>query len=567
MSVTSLSPHVSSRQLPASEGRSRTPLVIACLIYIPLAAAITIRARHNLNPDGVAYVRIAKYYAEANFELAVTGYWSPLLSWLIALAHVTGRDPLLVAHAISAVAGVLMIAAVWRLTQLFRVAGPVAKVMPTAAAFLALSWIGWGIVADPLMAALLTWYFVFNYRMCRTLRARHAVAAGVMAGICYLAKYYALPFFLLHCFLSVFVLAKRRRRWLPVRKQVACFGICILSCAVVAGPWIVALFVKYGRPTFATSGRVLHGMVAPNVPEGRYFPLCRLGNPRPGRVTVWENPDETEHDWPEWSAVGSVSEMLHQLRLMYRNVRRMAMLLFQADGFGMIYGSMLVLPVMAIMPRRRAWGIDRWCCRWVLLLVASYLSGLLFVFADSRRYYWPLQGVLLTLVGMFVMSISRSVLSTGDLQRGERRWGARLLAALIVLACLLRNAELVRRAVVRPNIDVIKLAEDLRARNVSGPYVANHWNQAVVLAYHWETPFCGVPAPKSAGELTEQLRHVSATNLLIFKGEHRPAAAANVERFSAEISAPSVTVRRGGLEVSVYPIRRLLGAKKPSGQR
>ena len=37
----------------------------------------------RLNTDAIAYMRIAEYWAAGNFELAVTGYWGPLLSLLM----------------------------------------------------------------------------------------------------------------------------------------------------------------------------------------------------------------------------------------------------------------------------------------------------------------------------------------------------------------------------------------------------------------------------------------------------------------------------------------------------
>ena len=37
----------------------------------------------RLNTDAIAYMRIAEYWVSGNFELAVTGYWGPLLSLLM----------------------------------------------------------------------------------------------------------------------------------------------------------------------------------------------------------------------------------------------------------------------------------------------------------------------------------------------------------------------------------------------------------------------------------------------------------------------------------------------------
>lgn len=40
---------------------------------------------HQVHTQGIAYILLAKHYAAGNFDLAVSSYWSPLLSWLLAL--------------------------------------------------------------------------------------------------------------------------------------------------------------------------------------------------------------------------------------------------------------------------------------------------------------------------------------------------------------------------------------------------------------------------------------------------------------------------------------------------
>lgn len=40
---------------------------------------------HQVNTQGIAYILLAKHYDAGNFGLAVSSYWSPLLSWLLAL--------------------------------------------------------------------------------------------------------------------------------------------------------------------------------------------------------------------------------------------------------------------------------------------------------------------------------------------------------------------------------------------------------------------------------------------------------------------------------------------------
>src|SRR5262245_36830863 len=49
--------------------------------------------RHMLNPDATAYIQLARDYASGQFGVAVTGYWGPMLSWLMAPMIAVLQDP------------------------------------------------------------------------------------------------------------------------------------------------------------------------------------------------------------------------------------------------------------------------------------------------------------------------------------------------------------------------------------------------------------------------------------------------------------------------------------------
>ena len=63
----------------------------------------------QLNPDGLAYIRIAQYYLNGQTALMISGYWGPLLSWLIVPWLLVFDDPLLAAHAAMAVSAVVFL--------------------------------------------------------------------------------------------------------------------------------------------------------------------------------------------------------------------------------------------------------------------------------------------------------------------------------------------------------------------------------------------------------------------------------------------------------------------------
>ena len=88
------------------------PAVFVCQI-LALAAAGWIN-RQALNPDGVAYMRIASYYAPGKMDLAVSGYWGPLLSWLLVPWLKAGVTAVAAARIVMALSAVYFLWACWR---------------------------------------------------------------------------------------------------------------------------------------------------------------------------------------------------------------------------------------------------------------------------------------------------------------------------------------------------------------------------------------------------------------------------------------------------------------------
>ena len=69
--------------------RNVTPLAtrwwcgVALAGYAAMLVPLAFHFSDQINPDGVAYLRIAGYYLAGDVGKAVSGYWSPLYSWLL----------------------------------------------------------------------------------------------------------------------------------------------------------------------------------------------------------------------------------------------------------------------------------------------------------------------------------------------------------------------------------------------------------------------------------------------------------------------------------------------------
>jgi hypothetical protein len=61
----------------------RASLVAVFFVQIVLVVKSVWMHNNQINPDAVAYIRIAQYYLSGQTDLMISAYWGPLLSWLI----------------------------------------------------------------------------------------------------------------------------------------------------------------------------------------------------------------------------------------------------------------------------------------------------------------------------------------------------------------------------------------------------------------------------------------------------------------------------------------------------
>jgi hypothetical protein len=221
----------------------RVNLIAVCLVQIVLGVKSVWIFRGRITPDAVSYIRIAQYYVNGQTDVIISGYWSPLLSWLIVPWLVVFDDPLLAAHAAMAVSAVVFLFGCYCVLRAVRLPGTAIMIGTWISAFLSVAWSGATITPDLLMAGLFC---------CGTSRllsakwiahARTALGAGIVLGAAYLAKAVALPVSALMILaLAGTHIAICQR---SLRQTVRATTIFAAGFLIVAGPWIGILSYKY----------------------------------------------------------------------------------------------------------------------------------------------------------------------------------------------------------------------------------------------------------------------------------------------------------------------------------
>ncbi len=352
------------------------------IVVQALAFAVCAYKTDGINPDGVAYQRLGLYYHHAQWDLAVSGYWSPLLSWLIAAAlyltpnlETAGQ----VALGLSSVVFTLGSFALYRRMPIPCV--PV-NLLTAMSMFFAIDSCMFKINTDILMCGLLFLAVaqLIGPNWSQSLRA--CVLAGVLIGVAYLGKAVALPLGVMIAFsLALLRVAIHDIGFAAAAKRAM---LTLLFAVLTSAPWICIISLKYHKPTIGTSGAIAHALVGPNAePRFRHVVSRVVLPPEPGRITWWEDPSNMAYEY--WSPLASAANAKHQAWVIGSNLWNLPSLLALLDFLllgvtGAILAFVFARPWRATL-REQTW---RWAAIPLLCNVLIYLP----MYAPTSRYYF-----------------------------------------------------------------------------------------------------------------------------------------------------------------------------------
>ena len=249
----------SSQELTA---RSRVPqaLMAAGGLYWAFQVAWFWRyCGHNINADAVSYIGIARHITDGDFRGSLHGYWSPLVSWLIAAVSLLGSNRTLMARLLMlpafALCMVLMHGLTQRLWNSRRLSALVVLWFAAARGVAAFSvcFIGADLV---LTAAMLTYFILLVGCLREPDRRRNWLLLGLAHGIAFLAKAIAMP--LLGFATLLAVLSTRGKN---LKRTAATLAIAAVIPALIWASWGSALRQKYGM--FTTGYQLRWNLIDP----------------------------------------------------------------------------------------------------------------------------------------------------------------------------------------------------------------------------------------------------------------------------------------------------------------
>jgi hypothetical protein len=285
---------VPSTRRPERSTRGRTgprhrpgPAVLLTVLWLLLLPF----THHYVNPDGPAYAEVAARWADGSWAAAVNAYWGPLLSWLAAPLLAVGVPEILALRLVLLGGALTVLPVVRRLAHRAGASdGATEAVRLGLAPFLVYNAL-FGLYPDVLLASALLWSLEFALRREGLTDLRHPITAGLLAGVAYLARAYAVPVALV--VLPLLALLHRwgpaRPTWHEVRRWLGAAGGAFL---LVVGAWSTVLSVSYGTPTFSTSAGFNAQLVAPGSAGNPYNVRGLYEPPDDEVVSAWIEPSQ-----------------------------------------------------------------------------------------------------------------------------------------------------------------------------------------------------------------------------------------------------------------------------------
>jgi 4-amino-4-deoxy-L-arabinose transferase-like glycosyltransferase len=395
----------------------------------------------NINADAVSYIGIARHLAAGDFKASVHGYWSPLISWLIAATSLAVNDRSLSDHSINShtlAARLLMLllfalclGLAYRLTYRLwgsRVLGAMVVLWFTAArgvAAFSVCFIG----ADFLLTACVLTYFILLLRCLeQPENLGKWLVLGLAHGVAFLAKAISLPLFAVATVLAVMFSLRGNSK-----KAVAALVCAAIFPVLSMAGWGTAIRQKYH--VFTTGYQLRFNLLDPaarraSQPAG----LAVLHDAR----MSFDNfmvADQMPPGSPIWRAQvwrpGLVRQVLqNEAQNIPLAIKELFVLLTPGGILALFLGVIQVTRVRKQAPRRFRFA-------WIVLFTTAALVIAYCMLVFDGRYVLPMAAVLMALGIRFAVppgmarQVSTDIEKVDDAGRWQTFAGMLLVLGLI----------------------------------------------------------------------------------------------------------------------------------------
>jgi hypothetical protein len=280
---------------------SSTILGLSLLLFATATFLVFPYYQYYVDPDAVSYLTLAKRYAHGDFQTAVNGYWSPWSCWLTAVLIKQGMAAMKAAIFINALGAGGFLGACFFLFKKFTLDIKIVFFLQvTIAVFLVYA------VFKQSFADL--WGFFFLLVALLILLKNDFLekpywwlVLGCVGALAYLAKAYALPYFVLWMAVSIPWMLYRKESKISVKKTLLILSGIFIPLLLLSFPWWYLLHDKYGSWMTGTAGSLNLSWYLVGHPFYKEGISLLLPPPYANAIYYWEDPflvnGATPHFW------------------------------------------------------------------------------------------------------------------------------------------------------------------------------------------------------------------------------------------------------------------------------
>ena len=426
-------------------------LLAALGVYIICFALLYPFYQYIFDDDGVGYLMITKRLAAGDFYNGINGFWSPLHSWLVVPLYKAGLSEFLAFRISNGLIGAGILIVVYRLCKKTALPENIITATLWVCIPVILSLAFKDLAADILVCLLLLIYTDIVSEKDFFESPGKNILAGITGCLCYLAKTYAFPFFMIHFAAVQFILFKRcylaNKKKLFVRNLL----LGIASCILLAIPWLIMLQDRYDTFTFGFSGR--HNYMLALFPGYSSVEELVAVPPEP-LVSFWENPYYLPAPKDPYPSLLSFDVLIVQIRV-FLNSFMVALNCFHNLSF-LSTAIILILGIYVLKRKDNTLTI-------FLLTITLLPLGYLLMHIETR-FIWS-NTFLLLVAGMVLLNELFKTI------RFTRLW--QLTCYCIVFGSFLIVPVNYLKDNAGNGKDIFTLAGELKEKGVSGRYLSD----------------------------------------------------------------------------------------------
>jgi len=370
-------------------------LILVLILYSVLGILLLKYYRYQINPDGVNYISIAQKYLAGNFRDAVNGYWGPLFSWLLMPFLFLKVEPLLATKILNLIIGLLIIIVMRSLSHQFSLTVWTRRVILFSLIPIVFSFSISACTPDLLLTCLLLVYFRIIFQPDYPGTIKQGVLCGLWGGIAYLAKAYALPFFISH-FLLMNILHYLRHDSREKKNKILinCFcGFVVFS--IISSMWIAVISAKYHRLTYSTVPRVAMYQKSPGYRAINKHPTGFISPPNSTAISITEDSFFWNH--PHWSPFDSPDALRHHIKT---TMKHAIQILYNFQLFSRLSIVICLTYVLFLLQRPRK-ILTQWKVVYPFVSLLLFCAGYSLIHVQDR-YLWVTCFLLLLMGGYMV---------------------------------------------------------------------------------------------------------------------------------------------------------------------